>query len=449
MGGERPPGMRRRTALRLLAAGGIPFAGGCVRSTRGRRETTPDATETATASMPPAESLTGWETFRGAPAHAGRTPDARGPTASVERAWEASVGTSEALGLSAAGGVAFASSEASGVVALDAGDGRRLAADLSGGRAVSTEAAVADGRLAFATRTGEVVAVDGATGETRWSVRAPRREVAGGDGEDTHPVRSTPAVGGDRAYVGFTQNTAEDAEGALATVRVGGDGASLARDPWPVPTTHPVLASPTRVDGTVYTLDGPDVVAVDAADGAERWRRTVRSGPGLVEWYDGSPAVADGRVVVDADDALVALDATTGERLWRVGVDPVDGGDRVRPVYGAAVADGAVYFGGSDGRFRAVDAATGERLWDAAPDGGVVHWSRPAVGEDLVVAAGLGGRESGGSQFAERSAASVLAFRRDTGERAGRVDGSGLVADPVVVGDRAVVAFGDRVVGLR
>ena len=141
-------------------------------------------------------------------------------------------------------------------------------------------------------------------------------------------------------------------------------------DPWPVATDSAAFASPVRADGTVYVRDAGGIRAIDAQDGNQAWQRGVATESAGGESFDGSPAVASGRVVAGAADALVALDATTGDPDWRVGVDPVDGGDRVRGVYGPAVADGTVYAGSADGRFRAVDAETARSRRSGADSSG-------------------------------------------------------------------------------
>jgi outer membrane protein assembly factor BamB len=87
------------------------------------------------------------------------------------------------------------------------------------------------------------------------------------------------------------------------------------------------------------------------------------------EFADGSPAVHNGKVFVptwpDMDFnkigkmGLVCYDATTGVELWTNEL----GGTDVGSVSGAAIADGQVYLGGTDGRLYCIDEETGEKLW--------------------------------------------------------------------------------------
>ncbi|MBP7299589.1 MAG: PQQ-binding-like beta-propeller repeat protein [Methanoculleus sp.] len=87
------------------------------------------------------------------------------------------------------------------------------------------------------------------------------------------------------------------------------------------------------------------------------------------EYADGSLAVHNGKVFVptwpDMDFAdndpmgLVCYDAATGTELWTNEL----GGTSIGSVSGAAIADGQVYLGGTDGRLYCIDEEMGETLW--------------------------------------------------------------------------------------
>ncbi|WP_248907073.1 outer membrane protein assembly factor BamB family protein [Halocatena marina] len=137
------------------------------------------------------------------------------------------------------------------------------------------------------------------------------------------------------------------------------------------------------VDDTVYTGGGP-LRALNVADGAERWSfdPTV---PDL-EYHDAgntpevqSPAVMDGTVyasvrigVYDAGDAqhtaLIAVDAETGEKRWRVDSDGLSSG-LFSPV---VAADGAIFTSGPD-----IDGGTKNWWYAFDGDDGTVRWRRP------------------------------------------------------------------------
>lgn len=121
---------------------------------------------------------------------------------------------------------------------------------------------------------------------------------------------------------------------------------------WSIRLGSSVDSSPAVVGDRVYvgTADG-DVVCVQASDGTELWRSQT---DGAVI---SSPAVSDDRVFVGSvDRCLYAFDAADGEMLWRVRTwAPV--------VASPLVSGGRVYIGSMDGTFRCVGAESGERVW--------------------------------------------------------------------------------------
>lgn len=165
--------------------------------------------------------------------------------------------------------------------------------------------AVADGTLYYDVGRSGVYAVDAATGERRWR----------------HPVdhhhTEQPTVRGDTVFAG---------------------GAN-ARDNW------------------LYAT----VLALDRRTGERRWEWETKG------WYTASPLVADGRVYVAYGDVVRAFDATTGETLWRTSLRGPSFTFRARGQ--PALDDGALYVAGQydgdeeRGRLAALDARTGEPLW--------------------------------------------------------------------------------------
>ncbi|MFB6192128.1 MAG: PQQ-binding-like beta-propeller repeat protein [Haloarculaceae archaeon] len=114
--------------------------------------------------------------------------------------------------------------------------------------------------------------------------------------------------------------------------------------------------------------------AFDARTGDSLWRRTVkRTRPRSV--------VARGRAFVPTGRALLALDATTGTRRWRV---PFEGGGLSPPV----VAGGQVYVqgrGADDGsRVVAALSLDGAERWRTIVDAGDGFGGRLAVAGDAV-----------------------------------------------------------------
>ncbi|SDD96820.1 PQQ-binding-like beta-propeller repeat protein [Natrinema hispanicum] len=150
-------------------------------------------------------------------------------------------------------------------------------------------------------------------------------------------------------------------------------------------------SSPAVVDGTVYfgSRDG-NLRAIDAETGALEWRRLLVDDPiGIVF---SSPAVADGTIYI-GNSNLFALDAETGSIQWTF--DPMEGlGEEIpHNVFSPTVADGTVYFGTTYrvyeagwmiqmGNLIALDADTGEELWRFTPAGPISNV--PAVVDGTV-----------------------------------------------------------------
>ena len=90
-----------------------------------------------------------------------------------------------------------------------------------------------------------------------------------------------------------------------------------------------------------------------------------------------SPAVVDGTLYVGSTDHHVyALDAATGETVWRTAT-----GDWV--MSSPRAVDGVVYVGSNDGCMYALDAGTGAIKWRAKTDN--VVFSSPAVGKRVRI----------------------------------------------------------------
>lgn len=125
--------------------------------------------------------------------------------------------------------------------------------------------------------------------------------------------------------------------------------------------------------GIVYVgIDGWDdgLHALDAVTGELLWKYETESS------VTSSPTVANGVVYFGSyDQSLYALDAATGDLLWRYKTSDA--------VYSTpAVANGVVYFGSNDTHLYAVDAATGDLKWRYETEGSVR--SSPTVANGIV-----------------------------------------------------------------
>jgi outer membrane protein assembly factor BamB len=119
-------------------------------------------------------------------------------------------------------------------------------------------------------------------------------------------------------------------------------------------------------EGTIY-VSSDGVYALDAATGKFIWKNPAVVG--------GTPSVVGDTVYVGAD-RLYALDALSGATLWSA-----PAGYEVLST--PAVAYGAVYVNGSDGKIHAFQATDGKPLWTAKIGLGLISTS-PAVANGVV-----------------------------------------------------------------
>jgi outer membrane protein assembly factor BamB len=211
-------------------------------------------------------------------------------------------------------------------------------------------------------------------------------------------------------------------ETAIALWRVAGEGRGV----------------PAVSGSTAYFLTKRhEVVAVDAASGRVRWRRST-GGPG--EETLGSSVVAHAGVVIAGDYAIVGFDAATGARRWRF--EPGRG-------YGAGLYlgeahDALVFAGSSSGHLYGVDVSDGRLRWSAQPVAEPdTTMFQPVVAGDLVVA--------GYSTFGRPIAGGVVAVDRLTGRERWRREfpgaslraATGFGGGPAVTGDLVIAGSGD------
>jgi outer membrane protein assembly factor BamB len=210
-----------------------------------------------------------------------------------------------------------------------------------------------------------------------------------------------------------------DGESILSPETVGGLVeawvAPIEDDPFPNDLARPVVWR-----GSVFVSAGRELVSLDSATGSQKWRFE-----GLIDSWLHAPAVGSGRVHATNVDAVLGLDADTGEELWRApppGMDysvsaPVVSGDAVYvtankideprqaevhaieaatrlPLWRftsigemaarrAAVADGRIYAANPSSELLALDIADGSLAWvHAFADGQV---GSAAVSRGLVV----------------------------------------------------------------
>ncbi len=179
-----------------------------------------------------------------------------------------------------------------------------------------------------------------------WRVRLP----GGRMNSATHTERSRPTVHEGTVFVGSASGT--------ALYRLSRRDGSLLQT---YPAGQSVEAAPTVHDGHVYFADTGGRTWCYTLAGEEVWSHDSRA-PILVR-----PTVADGRVyITNVDDLAVALDAQTGDLVWRYQARKDLTRQSELRLYGAppaVVAEGSVLLGFSSGGLVSVDAQSGEELW--------------------------------------------------------------------------------------
>jgi outer membrane protein assembly factor BamB len=149
-------------------------------------------------------------------------------------------------------------------------------------------------------------------------------------------------------------------------------------------------ASPTIGDGVVYqTLMDPSpcaehqqdapgyLVALDAETGDELWRFKA----GVSE---SPPLVVNGVIYFGSwDKKMYALDADTHRVKWTFST-----GDKIKDA--AAYSKGTIYFGSDDRHVYALDAATGKKRWSASGNG--TFYATPAVAYGRIFIGNTDGR---------------------------------------------------------
>jgi outer membrane protein assembly factor BamB len=156
----------------------------------------------------------------------------------------------------------------------------------STGRAVRGSPAIGTSVIAVGTSDRNVVLLDRATGKPIWRQRVPG------------PVAGGPLLAGDLLYVA----TQAMPDGRVLALRL-----KTGKVKWRASSGG--VTAPLALAGEliVAVTDGGDVVALDAATGVQRWRRSLRRGARATP-----VPTPEGIVVATLGDSLYLLDAATG-----------------------------------------------------------------------------------------------------------------------------------------
>lgn len=132
--------------------------------------------------------------------------------------------------------------------------------------------------------------------------------------------------------------------------------------------------------GSLYIGNfGRQMVALDTSDGSVQWVFPTEG------WVWSGPALVNGVLYFgDLNGYVYAVDATSGEEVWRIA--PAPDASQVWKVTGTPlVVNDVVYYGSENGNLYAVDAANGDPIWNQATGGEVL--SAPQLVGDLIVVA--------------------------------------------------------------
>jgi outer membrane protein assembly factor BamB len=363
-----------------------------------------------------------WTQYAGSPRHEGRADTLVG--APLTTVWARPLGGHLRGGsVAVAGGRVFApvvdlaDGTRGGLVALDLATGQTLW-ERRTGQSVTNAPAVADGIVVFGTSDGTLHAVRADTGAPLWTFDAGVDE-----NRRASWLYAAPAIEGDTVVIAtetrlaaldlhtgaprWNRKTGSDAlwQGEYAPAAIGGGVVVLVaskkdwrvvaldladgRERW---TTRARLQLAPIIDGdTVILVDNSTHVRVlELATGSER-RKVKLYGDKLGHEPYGA-AVLDGRLLVvpTPNQKLYAVDVGRGSIRWTLAA----GESPLRPVpYGVAgtaflsapaLAGGLLWVAGADGRLRAVHPNTGVVLWSRDFGVPIVAGVVPA-GEYLLV----------------------------------------------------------------
>ena len=261
-----------------------------------------------------------------------------------------------------------------GHLALAASPARAWVGQVDGGsnrQRLATPPVVAENKLFLVDVNADLHAFDARTGAKLWTVRVA-------EGDENRPARFGGGVSYDNGQVYATDGLGDVV--ALAAA----DGKLL----WRAKPGGPLRGAPTVANDTVYVLSQDNqIFAINQADGKVRWNAS-----GTLETQGvfgvAAPASAQGTVVAGfSSGELNAYRYENGRVLWQDALSRTSISTSVSSladIDASPIIDGGrVYALGQGGRMVALDLTTGQRLWEQ----NLAGISTPAIaGEWLFVA---------------------------------------------------------------
>ncbi|WP_276257303.1 PQQ-binding-like beta-propeller repeat protein [Haloglomus litoreum] len=408
----RPDGGRRRYSRRALLAGGLTAGvtglAGCTDGFgEGLGGTGTEAIFQRVSFDDPSE-LDGWPSRGYSPTNLGWKPNTTGPTGNVGVEWAFDTGTAQPMGSSPAvvDGTVYVGHADGGVYAVDAASGEEVWSATTGDPIRWSSPTVADGTVYIGSTDDHFYAFDAGSGDLLWRH------------ETRSDVNSSPVVADGRVFFATDAGYVYGLDSLTGSVV------------WetPRPVGGRIQSGLAAADGTVYVTGG-QVIAFDAASGAEQWR----AGSGANQPPNGTPTVAGDLVLGEFGQYLGAV-TTDGEELggaYRYGVNgwgsPAVAGDTVyvatkgyspdptvhaveirasnvtmkatvawqattgRGIFSSpAVVDGTVYVASSAPSVAAFGAEDGAERWRLEVP--VSDYSSPAVVDGRLYVGGIDGK---------------------------------------------------------
>ena len=228
-------------------------------------------------------------------------------------------------------------------------------------RKITAQAVVAGGRVFTMDSDAVVTAYDVAGGGRIWRLDTQAK------GDRSSNVGGGIAVDGDTLYAGTGRADVLALEAATGTIR------------WRKSLSSPVRAAPTIADGRLFVLTLDDQLQGLASDDGRRLWGFQASTPDTSVLGLPAPAYADGLVVAGFSSGdLVAVRATSGSVAWSDSLASARGRNSLLDLSSVrglpVVADGRVYAGSLGGLILSLDLRTGRRLWERDVTTGNTPW---------------------------------------------------------------------------
>lgn len=199
---------------------------------------------------------------------------------------------------------------------------------------VDGDLAIADGTIYAADGNGHIVALDAQDGSEQWT-------------SDDVSAGKSPSAAYNRIIT--------TGDGSVLALNVA-DGSLDWETALDGEVKHPAVGYET-----VFVVAGESFYTLDVTDGSIKWERTDEKF-GLTPPHGiGSPAIGHGHVYTNVyqddsanDQALVALDVTTGEEIWRTAPDKYVSGEPIASegkVSAAASMDERIFYDAETGDF--------------------------------------------------------------------------------------------------